>query len=457
MNLTALAPILAIVLGGAAALPAAASTDGNSSASTAPPAAVIVDDDGQQCPGADFASVQAAVQAASAGAVVRVCPGVYTEFVHIGKPLTLLGQVGAVATYDCFGQSAPQTGDLNPTRYAILNRPENTPGNLVTVAAGGVTVAGLVLQGATTPDGTGVIVDAAVDLQSASAGARVHHNLIRLSSLGIDLGSNGSATTRVDHNCLRGDPTKRTWGMASQRQDFIGGVVDHNETFQHRFFGYGVGDVASTRESVFAENVSRQDGRNGAAFIVTNKGSNNSIANNDIEPAVTGILSQGGSTNLSITGNRIAGGTQVGVAFSPSALGPAQDAVVAGNEISNFGSFGISVGTNALGAAAVEGVTISENVLSHNNFGVSVQLVNPGIHVLRNTATDNRTYGIRAARTLVGIPVPGALFRDNTMLRNGSAPFETSGDAFDANFSENIWVGNVCEHDNQMGAICGTS
>ena len=74
-----------------------------------PPAkTLVVDDDGQegdqdnqngdQCGNARFTSIQAAVNEAGAGDVVRVCPGVYTEFVQINKPLTLLGQVGAVAS-----------------------------------------------------------------------------------------------------------------------------------------------------------------------------------------------------------------------------------------------------------------------------------------------------------------------------------------------------------------------
>ena len=77
-------------------------------------------------------------------------------------------------------------------------------------------MAGLVLQEATTvvPEAP-QIEDAALHLKYRSAGARVHHNLIRRNSLGIDLGSDGRAATRVDHNCVRDN----RWGMASQRQD----------------------------------------------------------------------------------------------------------------------------------------------------------------------------------------------------------------------------------------------
>lgn len=43
----------------------------------------IVDDDGEECPDADFRTIQAAVNAAKPGATVRVCTGTYTENVVV--------------------------------------------------------------------------------------------------------------------------------------------------------------------------------------------------------------------------------------------------------------------------------------------------------------------------------------------------------------------------------------
>ncbi len=419
-----------------------------------PAKTLVVDDDGREgdqhekngdlCGKARFTSIQAAVTKAKTGDVVRVCPGVYTEFVLINKPLTLLGQVDAVAGFDCFDTTPSQPRDLDPTRYAILERPQGQAGNLVTVATGGVSVAGLVLQGATTPAGAPNPVDAAVHLQSDSAGARVHDNLFRLNSLGIDLGSDGTAATRVDHNCLRGDlpsdsPSRATWGMASQRQEFIGGLVDHNETFRHTDFAYGVGDLASTRESVFADNGSRQDG---TGFFVT------------------------GSSNISITGNSIVDGATAGVRFQTS-LGTSQNALVAGNVISGFGGgahtvgLGIAVTGDTTGTVpSVNSLEVANNVLTDNAVGVSIILINPRIQVHDNTANHNRQYGIRARNGAATAPVFPATFTNNTMLGNGQPPYGgvpnvSDADAFDANFSNNEWVGTVCEHDIPVGKICG--
>jgi hypothetical protein len=54
------------------------------------PNGIVVDDDGR-CPGTDFTSIQAAVNAAPAGSVIQVCPGTYNQQVVINKPLTVRG------------------------------------------------------------------------------------------------------------------------------------------------------------------------------------------------------------------------------------------------------------------------------------------------------------------------------------------------------------------------------
>src|SRR3989344_5943172 len=51
-------------------------------------AGLIVDDD-LACPGAAYTTIQGAVDAASSGDTVQVCPGTYVEAVNVTKPLTL--------------------------------------------------------------------------------------------------------------------------------------------------------------------------------------------------------------------------------------------------------------------------------------------------------------------------------------------------------------------------------
>ena len=52
---------------------------------------LLVDDDNMECPGAAFHKIQHAVNAATPGDVIQVCPGTYNEQVVIAKRLTLVG------------------------------------------------------------------------------------------------------------------------------------------------------------------------------------------------------------------------------------------------------------------------------------------------------------------------------------------------------------------------------
>lgn len=52
---------------------------------------LLVDDDKVQCPNAAFTSIQAAVNAASRGDRINVCPGTYREQVQVNKALTIRG------------------------------------------------------------------------------------------------------------------------------------------------------------------------------------------------------------------------------------------------------------------------------------------------------------------------------------------------------------------------------
>jgi len=57
---------------------------------------LLVDDDKVQCPAATFTSIQAAVNAANPGSLIRVCPGTYREQVFINKSLSIEGDNGAI-------------------------------------------------------------------------------------------------------------------------------------------------------------------------------------------------------------------------------------------------------------------------------------------------------------------------------------------------------------------------
>lgn len=100
----------------------------------------VVTDDGLvtiTSSGATFTSVQAAIDAASPGATVSVCPGTYAEALTIGSGLVLEGLGGQnVTTVDAGGSS-----------------------RVVDVTVGGVVLAGLTLTGGVADEGAGLRAD----------------------------------------------------------------------------------------------------------------------------------------------------------------------------------------------------------------------------------------------------------------------------------------------------------
>src|SRR5215207_7627505 len=72
------------------------------------PAMLVVDRDGVECADAGFTSIQAAVEAAQPGDLIRVCPDLYAESVVVDKPLTLKADSDAVEAIDCFQPTLPE-------------------------------------------------------------------------------------------------------------------------------------------------------------------------------------------------------------------------------------------------------------------------------------------------------------------------------------------------------------
>lgn len=103
-----------------------------------PNADLVVDNGGS----GDYTTIQAAVDAAPAGATICVEPGVYPETVNIGKPLTLVGDPGSSSTVG-LGSAAPVLEGNHRNATAISLYASDTGG---VVHATDVTVKGFVVQ-----------------------------------------------------------------------------------------------------------------------------------------------------------------------------------------------------------------------------------------------------------------------------------------------------------------------
>jgi hypothetical protein len=151
----------------------------------AAPTIIWVNDDasgytppGTSCSNAGYATIQAAVDAASAGDIINVCPGTYTENVTIDK---------ADLTVDSTNGASVTTITAAVSYYVVFITQPN-------VTLDGFTI---VPSGSGDPD-LGVFV--AIE---GNASAEITHNVITGGRIGINLGCASSGST-IDHNIVSG-------------------------------------------------------------------------------------------------------------------------------------------------------------------------------------------------------------------------------------------------------------
>ena len=80
----------------------------------------VVGNNPADCPDAQFSTIQAAVNAASPGTVIRICRGTYPEQVSIKKPLSLRGEGGVVIEPSNVTANATGTASGQPIAAIIL-------------------------------------------------------------------------------------------------------------------------------------------------------------------------------------------------------------------------------------------------------------------------------------------------------------------------------------------------
>jgi len=134
---------------------------------------------GTSCANPGYATIQSAINAASAGDTVYVCAGSYTENVSINKPdLAVMSTSGAAAT---------------------------RVRSLVSLAVFSITQPNVTIDGFTIiPAGTVAKYDIGVNVAIAgNASAEIAHNVVARGRIGINLGCSSSAST-IYHNIVRG-------------------------------------------------------------------------------------------------------------------------------------------------------------------------------------------------------------------------------------------------------------
>jgi parallel beta-helix repeat protein len=460
-------------------------------------AVVVVDDDGAQCPQADVTSVQDALALVSDGGRVRVCPGRYRTPVTISRPVHIQGAVGAVSAFDCLDPAPRDSDDIDPTRFAILEpgpadaTEETTP---LRVESDDVEVSGLVVQGMTDetperPAPTVPLYDAAIAVPDSVSRVRLHHNLVRDNTLGIEIGASGS---RVDHNCLRDN----LYAIANQRYHLVGARIDDNTTFRTTNRALEIGwSYAGTSDVLIEHNVSIDDPasavywienavrprveanevhgsrfavvlrlstgarlwaneiRAGTAGVVATRNTDGDVIDNVVTTSGQGVSLGGGNSDVVVARNRVTGSTSGG-AYGILLVSPAPAPVNRALTIEDNTVSGLH-GTPGSGLVVNSGAVQPGSILRRNDVGgnpgdgIVLAPDIDGLLVEGNVASGNGGDGIRLETR-----ASENVLKDNVSLGNDGVDARDLSVGAGATSVLNEWVRTTCATDVPVGAIC---
>jgi hypothetical protein len=343
------------------------------------------------CP---FTSINAAVNAAAAGDIVQVTSGTYHEDVVIGKPLSLIGDIGIADVFiDATGlangiyvDGLDNAGLSGVTVSGFQVENANFEGILVTNAAQVTITGNHVLKNNNNLD---INTDTCANIppfetsEGQDCGEGIHlmgvdhsvvaNNLVENNSGGILLTDDTGAThdNLILGNMVQNNPFACGITLASHplfnaapptaagvSHNTITGNTSQNNGFQQPGAGAGVGLFApapfnKTFGNVVVNNTLKNNGLPGVALHAHAPGAtlaDNMIAGNQISGngPDTEDTATPGPTGINVSGGDDGSGHPLGVITGT---------IIAGNTITNE-TIGIAVKTNALVAAHVNGLIV---------------------------------------------------------------------------------------------------
>jgi Right handed beta helix region len=323
-------------------------------------ATFVVDDDLAQCPNADFttaAGIQLAVNAASPGDDIKVCPGNYSS-TTVTKALKLTGATKELKEKRCLDPTGNPATD--PTKNSIVHGGPSAPGFLV--AANDVEIERFTVQHAAN--------DAGIRVPGNLSGTEIQENVIQDNTIGVNLNSNGVRQTNVEKNCIRDNNVA---GAASGNgiysdQGLANAQIDENTFFNNAATAINLlraplagpldnvrvrgnrskddGDLISIADSTNSEiSHNRATGSIGSAIFITANNSDLQVQKNDLSDGLDeGInVNAGGgpvNTGLDISHNKSHDNATVGLAVRPDSL---VSSVISNNKIEDNGADGIKI------------------------------------------------------------------------------------------------------------------
>ena len=326
----------------------------------------IVDDDLAQCPHADFttaAGIQLAVNAASPGDDIKVCPGNYSS-TTVTKALRLTGATTELNEKRCLDPIGNPATD--PVKNSIVHGGPSAPGFLV--AANDVEIQRFTVQDATN--------DAGIRVPGNLSGTEIQKNVIQDNTIGVNLNSNGVLQTNVKKNCIRDNnvPGAANGNGIYSDQGLANARIDENTFFNNASTAINLlrapaagpldnvqvrnnsskddGDLISIADSTNSEiSHNKATGSIGSAIFITANNSDLQVQQNDLSHGLDegiNVNAEGGpvNTGLDISNNKLHDNATVGLAVRPVSL---ENSVIANNKIENNGADGIKIRPGNIG------------------------------------------------------------------------------------------------------------
>ena len=361
-----------------------------------PPPGLVVDDDGlasvSDCNAgvATFSTIQAAVNAASAGATIKVCPGVYGPAV-VNKPLTIQGaQVGV----DARTRAVPLSSESVVTAAA----PDVAA---FILAADNVTIDGFSLLNSNGPG---------VTMNNDHSGYKVQYNIMSGNSMGVYANSNGASQSTLwenfihDNNNSAGCPAPGCGAAGNgvyEDQGTRNLLIQNNRIDNEQNTGVLLFIVpgAPPKLGAYGVTISSNSMQNDTTFIAVWDATNTTISSNSLSNGVanpalnSGIFIGAPSANTQLLNNILTNANFNGIAIRDADAygnlqpGATTGVVVQGNRITGSGNNGLDVSAQAPNAARSTGNTSTNNALDGILYGAATNANT----ISGNTATGNNT------------------------------------------------------------------
>lgn len=303
--------------------------------------------------GAKFASIQAAVDAATAADTIQVAAGTYTENVSIGKSLTLKGANAGVA-----GTS---------TRVAESIVDGHSVSSAFLIGASNVTIDGFTIKGGQHGE------EAGVKMAPTDQHVTIENNIITDNEIGVYARCGGDCVVERNEfiaNNLSGPAggagiyTDQSNGLMIESNDFTGQTINSVIIFD-------VGIAPAHQNDTVSNNTIHDNNSNNSMVYVVSMTGGTFSGNTITQSGAAALTFAGADTNISVTGNHLTGSAKgVKVTDDGFGLGPSSNIAVHQNDLSND-TAGVAVssgysgtldaGSNwwglASGPGAVAGVT----------------------------------------------------------------------------------------------------